>query len=238
MLFPQPLLPARFVRRKKRFFIHAEADDGTPLVAHTNNTGRLTGCLHPGGRIWLSPAENPRRRLRWTLEITETPAGIPIGVNTALANRVAEEAIAAGLVPALADLPPARREVVYGSRGSRADLLLDDHGRRTWVEVKNVSLVDAGHGRFPDAPSERARKHLLELADAVARGDRAVLLFCSQRPDTRTVGPADDVDPQYGALLRQVRAAGVEVCGIGCRVTPAGICADRSLAVVMRNPPV
>jgi len=235
--FPQPLIPARFVRREKRFFIHATGADGAVLVAHTNNTGRMSGCLYPAARIWLSPAQNPDRKLKWTLEIVETPAAVPVGVNTGLANSVAAEALAAGLVPELAGFQSLRREVKYGSRNSRIDLLLEHGPQQVWVEVKNVSLVENGHGRFPDAPSERGQKHLLELMDVVRSGQRAALIFCSQRPDARSIGPADDVDAQYGELLREAARVGVEVYGLGCRVTPHEVTADRSLAVDLRPYP-
>lgn len=205
------------------------------MVAHTNNTGRMSGCLAPGCTVWLSRADNPRRKLAWTLELTETVAdpaagiagGILVGVNTARANRLVAEAVSGGRLPPLSSYREIRAEVPYGSRRSRADFLLtghpDDQERRCWVEVKNVTLVAAGHARFPDAPSERGRKHLLELADMAAQGDRTCLVFCVQREDARTVGPADDIDPEYGRLLRQVTAAGVQVLGAGCRVGPRAI---------------
>ncbi len=237
MHFPAPLVRARFVRREKRFFIHATGDDGTALVAHTNNTGRMSGCLFPGGTIWLSPALNPARKLRWSLEIVETPTGTPVGVNTSLANAVVAEAIESGLVPGLDAKAGLRREVRYGSRGSRVDLLLGEGSRRVWIEVKNVSLVDGGHGRFPDAPTERGRKHLQELQDVVRSGQRAALVFCSQRPDTRSVGPADDIDPEYGKLLRQAADAGVEIYGVGCRVDKVRIEANRTLVVKLGTAP-
>ena len=235
MIFPDPLIAARFVRREKRFFIHAETDDGTPLVAHTNNTGRMTGCLFPGARIWLSPAANPARKLKFSLEIVETPAGVPVGVNTSLANTLVAEAVTDGLLPELSDYTELQREVRYGTRNSRVDLLLSGGRQQVWLEVKNVSLVTGQHGRFPDAPTARGRKHLLELQDVVQSGQRAALAFCSQRPDARSVGPADDIDAEYGHLLREVASAGVEVYGLGCQVTPSGIRVDRRLQVDLRQ---
>ena len=74
MEFSQPLVRGRFLKREKRFFIHAELDDGRRVIAHTNNTGRMTGCLAPRARIWLSPADNPQRKLKWTMELIETAA--------------------------------------------------------------------------------------------------------------------------------------------------------------------
>ena len=111
------------------------------------------------------------------------------------------------------------------------DILLTTGDQRVWVEVKNASLVENGHARFPDAPTERGRKHLLELEEMVAAGDRAALVFCCQRADAVTVGPADDIDPEYGRLLRRVAAKGVEIIGLSACVRPQGITAERLVVV-------
>jgi sugar fermentation stimulation protein A len=239
MEFPSPLVCGRFLRREKRFFIHAQLDDGRTVVAHTNNTGSMRGCLDEGARIWLSPAANPARKLRWSLEIVEVAARdvqgralqVLVGVNTILANQLVARAINSGLLLPLAGFDSLRSEVRFGSRGSRVDLLLNTGDNRVWVEVKNVSLVEDGHARFPDAPSERGRKHLLELMEMVAGGDRAALVFCCQRDDAVTVGPADDIDPEYGLLLRKAATAGVEIMGLGARVTPQAIHPERLIPV-------
>ncbi len=240
MRFPRPLVRGRFLAREKRFLVHVRLDDGRTVTAHTNNTGRMRGALGPDAPVWLSPAANPDRKLPWTLELVETTAatgpgiapGVLVGVNTALANVLAAEAVAAGLVPGLEDAGPPRREVRYGTRGSRIDLLYEPAGAPpAWVEVKNVSLVADGHARFPDAPSARGRKHLEELTDLAEAGGRAVLVFCVQRGDADTVGPADDIDPEYGALLRRAAAAGVGVWGVGMEVSPLGIDPVRRLGV-------
>jgi len=237
--FPAPLARGRFLRREKRFFIHALLDDGREVVAHTNNTGSMRGCLSEGARVWLSPAANPERKLRWTLEIVETAARdvqgrhiqVLVGVNTILANRLVADAVTTGLIPSLAGFDSLRTEVLYGSRSSRVDLLLSTGDKRVWVEVKNVSLVENGHARFPDAPTERGRKHLLELEEMVAAGDRAALVFCCQRCDAVTVGPADDIDPAYGRLLRHAATAGVEIIGLGAKVEPRSIFPERLIQV-------
>lgn len=243
MEFPSGLVRGRFLRREKRFFIHAKLDDGRTVVAHTNNTGRMRGCLDTGARIWLSPAANPARKLRWSLEIVETvardvqgrPLQVLVGVNTIAANRLVEQAVASGLLPTLAGFDSIRREVRYGSRGSRVDLLLTTGDSRVWVEVKNVSLVERGHARFPDAPTERGRKHLRELQEMTSGGDRAALVFCCQRGDAVSVGPADDIDPEYGRLLRRAATAGVEILGLVARVTPQGISPERLIPVELER---
>ena len=240
MRFTTPLVRGTFLAREKRFTVHARLDDGREVAAHTNNTGRMRGCLAPACPLWLSAAANPARKLPWTLELVETTAdtgpgiepGVLVGVNTVRANDLAVEAMVAGLVPGLDPAWDLQREVPYGRQGSRADILLTGpDGRRTWVEVKNVSLVEDGHARFPDAPTARGRKHLEELEAMVAAGDRAALLFCVQRGDAGSAGPADDIDPSYGSLLRRVAAAGVAVHAVGMEVTPAGIDPARLLPV-------
>jgi len=241
--FPAPLVSGRFLRREKRFFIYARLDDGTEVVAHTNNTGSMRGCLAEGARVWLSPAANPERKLKWSLEIVEAAAvdrrgrdiQVMVGVNTILANRLVAEAISGGLIPSLAGFDSLRTEVRYGSRNSRIDILLASGDQRVWVEVKNVSLVEGGHARFPDSPTERGRKHLLELQEMVAAGDRAALVFCIQRGDAVTVGPADDIDPEYGQLLRKAVEAGVEIVGINAFVDHQSIVLKRLTKIELKH---
>lgn len=240
MRLPGPLTRARFLKREKRFLIHALLADGQQVVAHTNNTGSMRGCLGPDAEIWLSPANNPRRKLRWTLELVRTVAdpdnrvagNVLVGINTLAANRLTGEALKNGLLPLMGPADQLRAEVKYGHQGSRVDWLITDPAcAKTWVEVKNVSLVEDGHARFPDSPTERGRKHLAELSAMVAAGDHAALVFCIQREDARTVGPADDIDPRYGQMLREAAAAGVELFGLGCRVSPQAIEPDRLVAI-------
>jgi sugar fermentation stimulation protein A len=234
--FTAPLVAGRFLQREKRFLIHVALDGGERVVAHTNNTGSMRGCLAPDVPVWLSRADNPRRKLAWTLEIVRAPApGAPlVGVNTQLANRLVHEALAAGLIPSLAGAAEIRSEVAYDDGGSRADFLVTGTGgARTWVEVKNVSLVEQGHALFPDAPTERGRKHLRALMRAVGTGDRAALVFCIQRGDARDVGPADAIDPAYGRLLRRAAAAGIDVYGLRNGVDLAAIAPEKLVPVVL-----
>ncbi len=233
MRFPHPLVQAKFIRREKRFLIHALLADGTPVIAHTNNTGRMTGCLWEGGTIWLSPAQNPARKLAWTLEMSETPKGTLIGVNTQLANKLVAEGLRSGLVGNFGPQPEIRAEVSYPTGNSRADFLVNQD---TWVEVKNTTLVAEGHARFPDAPTARGRKHLLDLQGRVAAGDHALLVFCIQRGDAQTAGPADDVDPEYGRLLRQAKARGVEITALQTRLDHQGIFPEKILRINLNLP--
>ncbi len=222
MILPEPLLAGTFLRRYQRFLVDVLLPDGSTLTAHCPNSGSLRSCTAPGWPVRLSDSANPRRKLRFTWEMIHN-GRCWIGINTHRANALAAEAITAGRIPELAGYGSLRREVRYGER-SRVDLLLEEGGRRCWVEVKNVTLVDdAGRFAFPDAPTERGRRHLAELTARVAEGDRAVMLFVIQRDDGSVFVPAGDIDPAYARALRAAHAAGVEVLAWRAEVTPGRI---------------
>ncbi|MDD5295340.1 MAG: DNA/RNA nuclease SfsA [Rhodocyclaceae bacterium] len=236
MEFSSPLTEGRLLRRYKRFLADVELGDGSVVTAHCANTGSMLGCAEPGSRVWLSLSQNPKRKLAWTWELVEV-AGFPVGIHTGRSNALAREAIEAGLVPELAGYPRIRAEVPYGGadgKRSRIDLLLEaDHRPPCWVEVKNVTAAVAdGIALFPDAVTLRGQKHLVEMMDRVAAGERAALFFCVQRDDVREVRPADGIDPEYGRLLRGALAAGVECCALAAAPTPQGIRLCRRLPVV------
>jgi len=220
------------ILREKRFLAHVRLDSGETVVAHTNNSGRMTGCSDPGSVVWLSPADRPSRKLKWTWEIVHVgPSEIPVGINTILPNKLVAEAIAEGRIPELPSDWKIKAEARYGEEGSRADLLLTGPGQRIWIEVKNVTLVREEAAAFPDAPTARGRKHLRELGRQVAGGDRGVLFFVVQRGDANSVGPAGDIDPAYGVAFEEAVDAGVEVLAWSASVTPEEIRLDRPLPV-------
>jgi sugar fermentation stimulation protein A len=234
MDFADPLVTGTLLRREKRFLAYVRLDDGREVIAHTNNSGAMTGCSEPGSVVWLSPADKPNRKLKWTWEVVHAgPSKVPVGVNTLLPNRLVEEAIAASLIPELRGYDRIRREVRYGSEKSRIDLLLESDEARCWVEVKNATLVEDGRAYFPDAVTARGLKHLRELQAQVALGDRAALVFTLQRSDASSVSPADNVDPAYGAELRRAHAAGVEILAWQADVSIERIVLARALPVVL-----
>ena len=210
----QILRPATFVRRYKRFFADARFPDGTEVTAHCPNTGTMKTLLDEGSPAWLRAADDPKRKLQESLVLLGVPGGVAL-VDTALPNAIVAEGIEAGALPSLTGYDTIRREVKVGS--SRIDLLLSDAtdgGPDCYIEVKNVTMASAhvpGRADFPDAVTERGRKHLGELGELVAAGHRAVQLFLLGRTDCASVGVADEIDPKYGETLREVVAAGVEV---------------------------
>lgn len=219
--FPEPRVLATFLGRRQRFFADVRLDDGTEEAAHCPNTGSMRGCLFPGHRALLWESPNPARRLRYTWKAVEA-GGFWVGVDTAVPNRLAEAAVQAGALPGLAGFATVRRERRMGER-SRVDLLLEGSGGRCWVEVKNVTLVEGGAARFPDAVTERGLKHLGELAARVAEGDRAAMVYVVQRGDADRFEPAADIDPAYARGLAAAVDAGVEAYALATRVSPEGV---------------
>ncbi len=230
MRFPSPLLRGTLIKRYKRFFADVTLDSGEQITAHTPNTGAMLTCQTPGSVAYVSRADNPKRKLAFTLELVQSGASL-VGVNTALPNRLVEEAIGAGTIRELAGYRTLRREVKYGVN-SRVDLLLEEPGKPScYVEVKNVTLAREGVGAFPDAVSTRAAKHMAELAAQIRAGQRAAVVFTVQREDCDVMTPADDIDPAYGISLRAAAETGVEVLAYQARVTPDEIVLVRKLPV-------
>ena len=235
MEFPCPLRRAALIRRYKRFLSDHRLDDGATVTAHVANPGAMTGLLDEGAETWLSPAANPKRKLPYNWELVRADGGL-VGVNTGWPNRLAEEAVAAGAIPALAGYDTMRREVAYGAR-SRVDLLLETAGRPPcYVEVKNVHLKRGTRERgtraaFPDSVTARGTKHLRELASVAESGARAVMLYIVQREDCGRFALAADIDPAYAAAFVHARACGVEALAYACRLSPDGIAVDRPLPI-------
>lgn len=219
--FPEALVPATLKKRYKRFLADVEFEGGEEDTAHCPNTGSMKSCWEAGNRVWLLPSHNPKRKLKFTWELTETKNGY-IGVNTVRPNQVTEWAIGNRLIPELDDFETLRREVKYGRENSRIDLLLEGPKGKTYVEIKNTTLLEGNQVRFPDAVTERGRKHLRELEALVEEGHRGVLLFFVNRPEGKTFSPADVIDEAYGHALRQASRNGVELLAYRVHASPKG----------------
>lgn len=236
MKFASPLIRGTLVKRYKRFLADVEIDGGEVVTAHCANSGSMLSVNEPGSEVWLSPAENPDRKLRYTWELIRVGDGL-VGINTNLPNRLVSEAVEAGTIEPLAGYGTLRREVKYG-RNSRIDILLEDDARPPcYVEVKNVTmrrdLSDGAPAEFPDAVTTRGTKHLHELSDMVAGGSRAAMLYLVQRTDAERFAVADDIDPAYAAALADAMRAGVEVYCYGCAISPEEITVTRPLDVAL-----
>ncbi len=229
--FPDPILKATFQRRYKRFLADMTFPDGSTVTAHCANTGSMKSCLVPDAPVLLWDSQNPKRKLRhsWkAIRIGRTW----VGIDTGLPNALAEASVLAGEISIFGNIQTVRREVPMGAH-SRVDLLVEADTGTWWVEVKNVTLVENGVARFPDAVTTRGLKHLNELMERVREGNRAAMLFVVQRNDGKCVEPADDLDPAYGHGLREAKAKGVELLALGARVSPKGVETTGLLPVIL-----
>ena len=231
MKFDPPLVPATLIRRYKRFLFDAVLDDGREITGFCPNTGSMRGLTEPGSRIWLSRHDAPNRKYAHAFELIEADGTI-VGVNTAMPNRLAEEAIMAGLIPPLADFTVLKREQRYG-RNSRIDILLDDPAKGSvHVEVKNVHFTRApGLAEFPDSVTKRGAKHLDEMGDLVEAGFRAAMLFVIQRADCKSLKICGDLDPGYGRAFSRAIARGVEAYAVSCKLNPTEIAPERLIPI-------
>lgn len=232
MRFSRPLITGRLVRRYKRFLADVDLDTGESVTAHCANPGSMLGLAAPGMRVWLSRSDDPKRKLAYSWELVEADGAL-VGINTAWPNGLVEAAIRDGTIGELAGYAALRREVKYG-RNSRVDMLLEDEARgRAYVEVKNVHLLRrAGLAEFPDSVTARGAKHLDELADQVAEGHRAMMVYLIQRPDADRFALAADIDPTYARAFDRSAARGVEAVAYACRITPEEIAVERKVPMV------
>jgi len=213
-----PLTDGKILKRYKRFLADVELEDGQIVTAHCPNTGSMRGCWEAGAGVQLSYSDNPRRKLAWTLERVDMGSGW-IGVHTGRTNPVIGEALLEGRIDGLTGYGNVRSEATFQAPGqprSRFDFFLSEgSGPDAWVEVKNVTLLEGNQLLFPDAVTERGRKHLQLLAVASSQGYRGVMIYALNRPEAEEFAPADEIDPVYGATLRQVvNEAGVEVIAL------------------------
>jgi sugar fermentation stimulation protein A len=225
-------LEGRLLRRYKRFFADVETAEGEKLTVHCPNPGSMRGLLHEGAPVRCSSSDDPRRKLRHTLEMIRL-GRTWVGLHTGRANALAALALDAGRVPELAGFASRRAEVRMPG-GSRLDFVLEHHPddpRPLHLEVKSVTMAEGRVARFPDSVTARGRRHAELLAELAAAGGRAALLFVVQRGDCVRVEPADDIDPAYADALRAARNAGVSLHAVRARVSPRAIQVDVALPV-------
>ena len=252
-----PIIFGTLIKRYKRFLADVELEDGSIITVHCPNTGRMTTCAEPGWRVALSDSKNPKRKYRYTWELVHN-GQCWICVHTGRANEMAFEAVSKGTIPELAGYAEVLREQTFGN--SRFDLLLKRKGvapasplsgepvarslreaRPTtsealcYVEVKNVTLLaDDGCYAFPDAVTERGRKHLLELVEVIKAGHRAAMLYVIPRSDGAAFRAAREIDPSYADALQSAVSAGVEVYAWQAAVSPSELYLSTAVGMITR----
>jgi len=234
MIFEPALIPATLIKRYKRFLADVELEDGTVITVHTPNTGSMLGLSDPGMRVWLRDTQNPKRKYLFSWDMTEPSPGNLVGVHTGIVNQLVTEAIALNRIPELTGYQQIQQERAYGEEKSRIDLLLSGPERPDcYIEIKNVTAIDDdSNAIFPDAVTRRGQKHLRELIQTVSQGNRAVMLFCIQRQDCCAFRPAQEIDPDYAALLGEAYQCGVELLAYQTNISPASIEITESVEIL------
>lgn len=233
MRFQTDLVPARLIRRYKRFLADCLLEDsGREVTAHCANPGSMMGLAEPGTRVWLEPNDDPKKKLKFGWRLVDHENGHFTGVDTAAPNRVIRQALIDRAIAPLAAYDTVKPEVKYGT-GSRIDFLLSTDGLPdAYVEVKSVTLCrQPGQAEFPDSVSARGARHLGELANMVHQGHRAILIYLVQRTDCSHVTTAKDIDPAYAEAFDTATGAGVEVFAFGTHISTGEITLGTPLAL-------
>ena len=220
MKFNNKLIQGTLIRRYKRFLTDVRLLNGEIVVAHCTNSGSMKTCIEEGASVFLSPADDPNRKTKYTWEMIYIN-GSWIGINTMTPNLLVYKAMINNEIDKLAGYIAIKREVKFGD--SRFDIYAENPKEKCFIEVKNVSMKDGDFARFPDAVTTRGRKHLNTLIKVKEQGMRAVMVYVIQRMDVRKFGTADNIDPEYSKALKEAVSKGVEVIALQAKVSPQGI---------------
>jgi len=219
-----------FLERPNRYLAQVEIE-GRRVSAHVPDPGRLPGLMIPQRRVRLIYNPGAKRKTDYTMALVKH-GRIWVSVFPVFANRLVGDALAKRALPGFSGYTDFSAEVKVGR--SRFDFQLNFSNGPMWVEVKSVSLVEQTVGKFPDAPTERGRRHVEELIELKRKGNRTAVVFVSQRSDTRTITSNDVIDPEFGKRLREAKQAGVELYGFNCKVTASAVTLDSPVEVVMQ----
>ncbi len=216
-----------FLERPNRFVAHI-LKGKDELVVHVKNTGRCRELLVKGARVLLEESNNPVRKTKYSL-VAVYKNDMLVNMDSQIPNAVAAEALAKGMIPEIGIPDYIKREYTYGK--SRFDIYYEKDGKKGFIEVKGVTLENDGIVSFPDAPTQRGRKHLEELIKAKNEGYMAWILFVVQMKGIRLFRPNSDHDPEFAELLAKARNAGVGILAYDCIVTETSIVLDEKVPV-------
>ena len=230
MEFTKSLVKGKLIKRYKRFF--ADVKIGKEIVtAHCPNTGSMKGLLDEGNEVYLLPNNDPKRKLKFGLEIIKSRKNL-VGVNTHLANRIVEHGLNNNLLNELKNNDVIKPEVFF-NRETRFDFLIEKKSQKIFVEVKNVTLFrNENTAEFPDAPTARGIKHLLTLIDAIKQGYKTYLIFLVQIQNMKYFKIAKDIDEEYYNNYLLAKRAGVNFLAYRCDISVKKICIDKKLKII------
>ena len=221
MNFENKLIPGRFIKRYKRFFVDVKIKDKT-ITAHCPNTGSMYGLLKKGNKVWVTKSDNPNRKLKYTLQIIEDKKS-KVGVNTHLTNKIVYHALKNNLINEFDKKIQVKPETKFGTN-TRFDFLITQKKFKAFIEVKNVTLSRIKNlAEFPDAITSRGLKHINELLKASNMGYKIFILYLIQRNDCKLFKIAEDVDPEYSNSLIKAVKKKLNILCYDCKFSSKGI---------------
>ena len=230
MEFTKSLIKGKLIKRFKRFFTDVKLDKEI-VTAHCPNTGSMKGLLDEGNDVYLLPNNDPKRKLKYGLEIIKTRKNL-VGVNTHMANKIVHHGLENNLIKELKDNDLIKPEVFF-NKETRFDFLLEKKKQKMFVEVKNVTLFrDINTAEFPDAITSRGSKHLLTLIDAIKKGYKTYLLFLVQIQNMEYFKIAKDIDTEYYKNYLIAKKAGVNFLAYRCDIGSKKIFIDKKLKII------
>ena len=230
MKFTKALIKGKFLKRYKRFFTDIKVNKDK-IVAHCPNTGSMMGLLNENNDAWVLKNEDPKRKLKYTLQILKTSKNV-IGVNTHLANKLVQEGLQNNTVLELQNLDKIDAEVFY-NKETRFDFLVEKNKKKIFIEVKNVTLIrDGKTSEFPDAITTRGSKHIRTLIDAHKKGYECYVLFLVQIQNCKYFKIANDIDNEYYKNYKLAKKSGVKFIAYNCKVGPKEIKIDKKIEIL------
>ena len=216
MKFKDKLFQGTLIKRYKRFFVDINFRDKI-ITAHCPNTGSMMGLLNKGNKIWFSQSNNPKRKLKYSLEIIEVEKNL-VGINTLLTNKLVFEALNLKKIKNLIKFDNIKNEVKF-SNSTKFDFLISNSEEKCFLEVKNVTLLrNKKIAEFPDAITTRGTKHLVELINAKKKGFQSYILYLIQRQDCKAFKIAEDIDINYKIAFDKAVKAGVKILCYDCKI--------------------
>ena len=230
MEFTKSLIKGNLIKRYKRFFVDVKINKQI-VTAHCPNTGSMKGLLDEGNEVYLLQNDNPKRKLKYGLEIIKAKNKL-VGVNTHLANKIVNHGLRNNLINELKNNDSIKQEVFF-NKETRFDFLLQKNKQKIFVEVKNVTLFrDKKTAEFPDAITSRGSKHLLELIDAIKKGYKAYLIYLVQIQNMKYFKIAKDIDIEYNKNYLIAKNAGVNFLAYRCKINSKQILIDKKLKIL------
>ena len=230
MKFTKSLLKGKLIKRYKRFFVDVKLIKET-VTAHCPNTGSMKGLLDKGNEVYLLKNNDPKRKLKYSLEIIKAKKNL-VGVNTHMANKIVSHGLDNNLINELKNSDKIRPEVFY-NKETRFDFLIEKKEKKSFIEVKNVTLFrDAKTAEFPDAITTRGSKHLITLIDAIKKGYKAYLIFLVQIQNMEKFKIAKDIDKEYYNNYLVAKKAGVNFLAYRCKISSKEIFMEKKLEII------